>query len=57
MPQSADPQRAPPILVGNTQGSVFAYNFGIGNTTFANNPGWQMPGAPPWEVAGRSSSR
>jgi hypothetical protein len=36
-----------PILIGNTTGSVFAYNFGIDNTTFSSNPLWQMPG-PPW---------
>jgi hypothetical protein len=35
-----------PILVGNTSGSVFAYNYDI-NNTYNVNPTWQMPG-PTW---------
>jgi hypothetical protein len=34
-----------PVLVGNTSGSVFAYNYDINN--YYMNPTWQMPG-PTW---------
>ena len=36
-----------PLLIGNTIGSVFAYNYSIDHETFRTNPAWNMPG-PSW---------